>query len=328
MRVLVTGGTGFVGSRLAIRLIKRGYEVRVLARKEIPKTDCLKKLGIEIFLGDITNKSSMNKAVKNVELVYHLAAVLREIAISNEVYWDVHVGGTRNVLEASIQENVERFVHCSTVGVHGHISNPPADEFYPCNPGDIYQKTKCEGEKLAFRYFHEEGLPGVVVRPCAIYGPGDTRLLRLFKSIYHQKFVMIGKGDVSYHLTYIDDLIDAFELCGKKKEALGQIYIIGGNESPSLNELVEVIAKALDVPVPRKRFPFLWPVWLASWICEAVCKPLGIEPPLFRRRVDFFRKNRSFDISKAKKELGYNPKVDLKTGIKITADWYKKEGWL
>lgn len=328
MRVLVTGGTGFVGSHLALRFIKRGYDVRVLTRKKTLETNYLNKLGIEICFGDITKKSSVKKAVKDVALVYHLAAVLREIAIPDKVYWDVHVGGTQNILDASIRENVERFVHCSTVGVHGHISNPPADESYPYNPGDIYQKTKCEGEKLALRYFNEKGLPGVVVRPCGIYGPGDTRLLKLFKSIYHQKFVMIGKGDVSYHLVYIDDLIDAFELCGQKKEALGEIYIIGGNEAPSLNKLVKVIADALDMLVPRKRFPFFWPVWLASWICEGVCKSLHIEPPLFRRRVDIFRKNRAFDISKAKRELNYEPKVDLETGIEITANWYKKESWL
>lgn len=313
---------------MATRLIKRGHKVRVLARKETPKTGYFKQLGMELSIGDITDKDSVKEAVKDVELVYHLAAVLRKVALPERVYWDVHVGGTRNVLEASTQENVDRFVHCSTVGVHGHIANPPADETYPYNPGDVYQKTKCEGEKLALEYFREKGFPGVVVRPCGVYGPRDTRLLRLFKFIYHQKFVMIGRGDVSYHLTYIDDLVDAFELCGQKKEALGEVYIIGGNESPSLNELVEAIAKALSVPVPRKRFPFFWPVWLASWICEAACKPLGVEPPLFRRRVDFFRKNRAFDISKARKELGFDPKIDLETGIKITADWYKKEGWL
>jgi len=84
----------------------------------------------------------------------------------------------------------------------------------------------------------------------------------------------------------------------------------------------------LDVPIPTKRFPFVWPVWLAGWVCEAVCKLWRIEPPLFRRRVDLFRKNRAFDTSKAKRELGFEPKFDLETGIKTTADWYKKQGWL
>jgi len=317
-----------VGNHLATRLIGRGHKVRVLARKATPKTDHLRKLGVEIYFGDITDKNSVNKAVEGVELVYHLAAAWQEIAIPKKVYWDVNVGGTQNILDACLEENVERYVHCSTTGVLGHISNPPADETYPYNPGDIYQETKCEGEKLALRYFHEKGLQGVVVRPCPIYGPGDPRMLTLFRAIYRQKFFMIGRGDVHYQQVYVDDLIDGFELCGQKKRAIGQVYIIGGKESPTLNELVSIIAEALDVPVPTRRFPFTWPVWLAGWVCEAICKPWGLKPPIFPRRVDWFRKNREFDISKAKKELGYEPKIDLKTGMKITADWYRKEGWL
>jgi nucleoside-diphosphate-sugar epimerase len=127
---------------------------------------------------------------------------------------------------------------------------------------------------------------------------------------------------------YIDDLITGFELCGEKKQAIGQIYMIGGNESPTLNELVLLIAKVLNVPKPKRRFPFVWPVWFVSWICKTICKPFGIQPPIFPRRVDWFKKNRDFDISKAKKELGYEPKIDLKTGISNTVEWYKQEGWL
>jgi nucleoside-diphosphate-sugar epimerase len=118
-----------------------------------------------------------------------------------------------------------------------------------------------------------------------------------------------------------------FELCGEKKEALGQIYNICGDEYVTLSQLVAIIAGALEVPVPRRRLPF-WPLWMASILCEGICKPLGIEPPIYRRRVDFFRKDRAFDISKAKTELGYEPRVDLKTGIKLTADWYRENSLL
>lgn len=292
------------------------------------KINYFKSLGVDIIPGDVRDKNSVKTAIKDVEIVYHLATPFRKIAIPDKVLWDVDVNGTKNLLDASIEENVYRFIHCSTVGVLGHISNPPADESYPYNPGDTYQKTKCEGEKIALKYLQDGGLSGVIIRPSGIYGPGDTRLYRLFKMIHEQTFIMIGKGDVSYHLVYIDDLIDAFELCLQKKQALGQIYIIGENESHTLKELVKNIAEVLEVPVPKTRFPFVWPVWLAGWACEAICKPFGIEPPLFRRRVDFFRKNRAFDISKAKRELGYEPKFDLVTGVRTTADWYKKEGWL
>ncbi|KCZ72305.1 nucleoside-diphosphate-sugar epimerase [Candidatus Methanoperedens nitroreducens] len=325
MRVFVTGGTGFTGGHLVQRLVKDGHEVGVLARRT-SNTESLKKLGVEIITGDITDRDLVTKAVSGFDMVYHIAAMYREGGgIAEKPFWDVNVDGTKNMLEASINANVGRFIHCSTAGVHGHVSNPPADENHPYNPGDIYQKTKIEGEKLALDYF-AKGLPGVVVRPVGIYGPGDLRFLKLFKSIQTGNFVMIGDGKVLYHLTYIDDLVEGFMLCGKKDNALGQTYIIAGDRYTSLNELVETIASSLGVKKPKIHFPFFWPVWTASLLCEAVCYPLRINPPIFRRRVDIFRKDRAFDISKARKELGYEPKVGLGEGIKKTADWYKKEG--
>lgn len=327
MRVFVTGGTGFTGGYLVKRLVKEGHEVSVLARKT-SNTESLEKLGVEITAGDITDRDLVRKAVNGCDKVYHIAAMYREGGgIGEKRFWDVNVVGTENMLEAAKNANVERFIHCSTVGVQGDISNPPADESHPYNPGDVYQRTKLEGEKRALDYF-SRGLPGVVVRPVGIYGPGDLRFLKLFKSIYTGRFVMIGDGKVLYHLTYVDDLVDGIVLCGNKKEALGQIYTIGGEKYLALNELVEIIARALDVKKPTIHFPFFWPVWVAALLCEVVCYPFGINPPIFRRRVDIFRKDRAFDISKARKDLGYRPQTSIEEGIKKTAEWYKNNGYL
>lgn len=327
MKVFVTGGTGFTGGHLVQRLVNDGHEVSALARKT-SNTELLKQLGVEIITGDVTDKDLLKKAINGFDMVYHLAAMYREGGgISEKPFWDVNVNGTKNMLEASVHANVDRFIHCSTGGVHGHIQNPPADESFPYNPGDVYQESKLEGEKLALDYF-ARGLPGVVVRPTAIYGPGDLRFLKLFKSIQTGRFVMIGNGNVLYHLVYIDDLVEGFVLCGKKDNAVGQIFIIGGERYVTMNELVEKIANSLGVKKPKIRFPFFRPVWCAALLCEIVCYPLRINPPIFRRRVDIFRKNRAFDISKAKKELGYRPQTSIEDGINKTADWYKKEGYL
>lgn len=326
MKALVTGGTGFTGRHLVARLVNEGYEVRVLARKQDPE---LEELGVELIIGDISDKAVIDKSVEGVNKVFHLAAVFREGGgIPKKVFWDVNVNATRNLLEASLQKGVERFIHCSTCGVLGHISKPPADETFPYNPGDEYQRTKCEAEKIALDYFHNKGLPGVVVRPAAIYGPGDLRFLRLFKAINDRKFIMIGRGEVFYHPVYVDDLVDGIMLCGNEKQALGEIYIIGGESYVTLNQLVTMIAEGLCVQVPKIKFPFFWPVWAASFACEIVCWPFGFSPPIFRRRVDIFRKNRAFNISKARNELGYEPKVSLEEGIKTTAEWYKNKGYL
>ena len=138
---------------------------------------------------------------------------------------------------------------------------------------------------------------------------------------------MLGSGETLNHLVYIDNLVDGYLLCTEKEEALGQTYNIADEKYITLNELVKVIAETLEVPVPKWHFP-IWPVWVVGLLCEIICKPFGIEPPLFRRRVDFFKNNRGFDITKAKKELGYLPKIDLKTGIKLTAEWYKERGYI
>mgnify|MGYP001024622387 CR=1 FL=1 len=326
MKVLVTGGTGFAGSHLVSRLISDGFEVRVIARSQ-KKAEKLKERGVEIILGDITDKDVVKEAVNGVKKVYHLAANWRTAGVPDKVYWDVNVGGTRNLLEASIRENVERFIHCSTMGVHGHVDEIPSNENTRYNPGDIYQVTKLEAEKLALNFYREKGLPVSVIRPCAIYGPGDMRLLKMFRAISKKRFIMLGSGETLYHMVYVTDLAEGFRLAADKEEAIGEPFLIGGEEYVSLNKLAEMIAREIGVSSPRIHFP-VWPVELLGTIVEKICIPLKIEPPIYRRRVLFFTKDRAFDISKAKNILGYKSKVDLKTGIKNTVKWYRDNGYL
>ncbi|MCH9007041.1 NAD-dependent epimerase/dehydratase family protein [candidate division KSB1 bacterium] len=323
-KVFVTGASGFTGGHLCRILTGRGYSVKALVRKS-SKVETLEKLGVELVYGDLANVEAQNGALKDVDTVFHVAAAYRQEGISTEQFWKVNVDGTRTLLESARDSGVKRFVHCSTVGVQGEIENPPAKETAPYKPGDHYQESKMEGEKLALRFFEEHDIEGVVVRPVGIYGPGDTRFLKLFKFINNGRFRMIGKGDVLYHLTYVEDLVDGIILAGEKDKAVGKVYTIGGNEYLKLKELVEMIAEVLGKPVPKNHLP-LKPVYVAAVVCEAICRPLGIEPPLYRRRLDFFTKDRAFDISQAKADLRYEPKVPLKEGLATTATWYKEQG--
>ena len=327
--VFVTGANGFTGSYVCKHLIQRGAHVRALVRKT-SNLDLLKGVDVELVHGDLANGAigeTLAQSLKGVDVVYHIAAVYRTEGVPKKYFWDVHVEGTRHLLEAAQRANVPRFVHCSTVGVQGEIKNPPATEDVPYAPGDVYQESKVDGEKLARKFFQEQQLPGVVVRPVGIYGPGDMRFLKLFKFIHNGKFRMLGSGKVLYHLTHVDDLARGILLAGEKKAALGEVFTIGGNGYLTLAELVERVAKALNVPAPRKSFP-VWPVWLAGLLCEILCRPFGLEPPLYRRRVEFFIKDRAFDISKAQRLLGYQPQVDLDHGLRMTADWYRTQNLL
>ena len=287
----------------------------------------LRSHGVELAAGDLRDPRSLAEAVEGIDVVYHIAALFRPENVSRRDMWEANVYGTRDLLDASISAGVGRFIHCSTVGVHGDIKDPPADESAPYGPGDYYQESKTEGERLVLRYMAEGRIPIVVFRPGGIFGPRDLRFLKLIKAIKNQRFVMLGSGKVVYQMVYIEDLVDGILRCGTKDEAIGNVYILTGDEPTTLNQLVATIAEVLGVRPPRLRFP-VTPVYLAGFLCELACKPLGINPPLYRRRVDFFRKTRAFDISKARRELDFCPKTDLKTGIRLTAEWYCANGYL
>jgi nucleoside-diphosphate-sugar epimerase len=259
--------------------------------------------------------------------VFHLAAAFRQINLPKRAYWEVNCQGTRHVAEACLRREVRRLVYCSTQGVHGHIRDVPGHEGSPIAPEDYYQQTKHEGE-LALWEVARQGLEATVIRPMGIYGPGDPgRFLMLFRAVRRGRFLMFGDGETCYHPCYIDSLVDAFELAAGHPKAVGETYLIGDDRYVSLNELVRTVAASLGQEARIVYLPFA-PLWIASALCEAVCMPLRIEPPLFRRRADWFRQTRAFTIDKARRELGFTPQVDLAEGLARTAAWYRANGYL
>ncbi len=326
MRVLVTGATGFTGGHLARTLAACGCAVRALVR-DPGRAESLSRDGIEIVRGDLRDAGSLADAVRGVELVYHIAATYREAGIPADAYRTINALAVRHLVEAAAGARVRRVVHCSTVGVHGDIERPPATEQAPLKPGDVYQETKLEGERLARETGQRLGIEVTIARPSGIYGPGDRRLLKLFRGVVRRRWVTLGSGEIYYHLTYIDDLVEGFRLCGEHPAAANDTFILAGPEVSTLNELVAAIAEVAGVAPPRTHLP-VWPFWAAGALCEAVCVPLRLEPPIYRRRVDFFTKSRAFDISHAKAAIGYAPRVGLREGIARTLNWYRQHGWI
>jgi dihydroflavonol-4-reductase len=327
VRVLVTGATGFTGGHLARALKARGHEVWAMVR--MPQAAAhLADAGILLTIGDLARPEALPHAVKGgFDVIYNIAALYRQAGLPDSVYHQVNATAVGQLIEAAAAAGVRRVVHCSTVGVHGDIARPPASEDAPLGPGDVYQVSKVEGERIAREAAARTGVEVVIARPSGIYGPGDRRLLKLFRAVARRRFVILGDGKIFYHLTYIDDLVEGFRLCGEVPRAAGRTYILAGGEVPTLNDLVAMIARDAHVPAPSLHVP-VWPFWIAGAACEAICAPFGIEPPLYRRRVDFFTKSRAFDISRARQELGYQPSVDLREGIHRTLEWYRAQGWI
>ena len=157
-----------------------------------------------------------------------------------------------------------------------------------------------------------------MVRPAGIYGPGDTRFLKLFKAIHKGRFFMVGSGETLWHPVYIDDLCQGIMLAGTHQAAPGGTYILASAQYNTLNEVAAEVARAVGKPPAKRRLP-LWPFTFGARVCETVCAPFGIDPPLHQRRVAFFTKNRAFSIDRARTVLGYAPRFDIEQGFRRTA---------
>ena len=325
MKILVTGGTGFTGKALVRRLLDDGHQVVALDYKEGLKTEELRQWGAEVVIGTVTDRECVKRCMQGVEIVQHLAAAFRELNVPESHYDHVNVDGTRICLEEAHAAGVKKFIYCSTCGIHGNVKDPPTDEDHNIAPADYYQSTKYKAEPVCLDFMKQTGMPVTILRPSAIYGPGDPeRFQMIFRRVARGRFPMFGSGKTLYHPVYIDNLVDAFVLAMDLNKGNGEAYLIADEEYVSIEDLVQRIGRALDVDVKIKHYP-IWPVIIAGHVCEKICTPLRITPPIFPRRVDWYRQNRAFNINKAKRDLGYNPKVGLDEGLRRTGEWYRQE---
>ncbi len=308
------------------RLLARGDRVSALVRPQ-SLTEALSASGARVVAGSLSDDAAIRSLFWRADTVIHVAAVYRTAGHADAYYEEVNVVGTERLLREALHAGVSRFVHTSTIGVYGHVDSPPADESTPMAPADIYQTTKARADLLAQRYHGDYDLPVVIVRPAAIYGPGDTRHLKLFRAVARRRYAIVGSGLAYYHPVFIDDLVDGFLQALDHPSAVGQDFILAGPRFVTQNEFAAMIARHTAGAV----LPFHLPAAPVKWLgaaCEAICSPLGVEPPLHRRRVEFWTKSRAFSSAKARRALGYAPRVYVEEGVARTAAWYRQAGWL
>jgi nucleoside-diphosphate-sugar epimerase len=327
-RVLVTGATGFAGQALCRALVAEGAVVRAIARPQSDRS-ALADLPITWFTGQIYDTDTVKAATEGVEYIFHMATTYRHAGLTLKMNQLVHITGTQLLAEAALaQPGFQRFVHVSTCGVHGHIPlGVRADENAPIQPEDDYQVTKNEAEVWVRGFAASHGLPLTVLRPCALYGDGEKRFLKFFRMAAKPVLPLLGPPGYGIHLIHVDDFTGMARHAGQHPKALGEIFLCGSPEPIALERMARLIADAYGQSIRVFRVP-AWPVYEAGRICEWLCKPFGIDPPLHRRRVAFFTKNRSFDTRKVYATLDYTCQVPDATGIPALARWYVEHGWV
>jgi nucleoside-diphosphate-sugar epimerase len=329
MKLLVTGGTGFIGSHLAEEGRRRGAEVVVLGLTDRPEeqrnAELLSRLGAEVLSGSITDAELCRRAASGATHIFHLAVAMREGGKSDEFFEAINLDGTRHLLQAATMERVQRFVYCSTIGIYGHRAPGITREESPLSPGNIYERTKVAAERLVRDFAENCGLPAIVLRPADVYGPRDQRLLKMFKGVSRRRFPLFGAGKGRRHMVYVDDVVSAFFKACERQEAVGEGLIVAGPGACTLRELLQQVTEATGSGRYGFRLPLAPMLGLAA-VVEDLSAALAIDPPIYRRRMDFFHSDSEFDTSKARRILGWEPKVDLPEGIRRTLEDYRKSG--
>lgn len=317
-RVLVTGGTSFSGLHLVRSLVRDGHAVRVMTRS-LERARALLPADCEIVAGEITNRGDVVHAMEGREVVYHLADSAGERVTHSRDHWRINVQGTRLVMQAAMDEDVRRIVHCGTARVHGNTGPGAANEESAFRPTNAYELSKLQAERLALLFVRECALPVAVARPTWTYGADDRRFRRMMASVRRGHVVIPGTRTARVHPIHVEDLVRGLKLLATSDDAVGESFILGGPEYLSLDELITVIAGAIGVTRPQVHIPEL-STRLLVWASER----FGSFGGAMRGRLEFFTNSHVFDIGKAARVLGFEPRVAVSEGVGRTVLWEER----
>ena len=326
-RILITGATGFIGGHLARRLqLQEGARVRALVRSP-QKAAALAELGMEIAPGDITDPDAVRAAVRGADIVFHAAAWADEQG-DRDAVWAVNVGGTQHMVDAAVAEQVARFIHISSCAVYGSLQQMDIDESTPPRmSGRVYHDSKVAAEEVVFAAYRDHGLPVVVARPSQVYGPGSPQFtVRAIEAVKAGKIILVDGGKHFFKPIYIDNLIDALVLCAQVDEAVGEALNITDGYPIPWRDFFEAYGRMVGVTsFPSAPYPA---AYVYALFKEMMSKLTGKRSSINREVVKTFRSRNSFSNAKARRILGWEPKVDFEEGMRRTEAWLREQGYL
>jgi nucleoside-diphosphate-sugar epimerase len=324
MTVLVTGATGLLGSHLTELLVERGERPRVLLRPG-DSAAVLPEGAVEVHWGDIADRAAVERAVDGVDRVLHCAARTGPWGPEAE-YQSTNVLGLETLVEAALGVGVRRIVHVSSITVHGNDVRGTADETTPLrlepNP---YSRSKVAGERLLERMITERSAPVTIVRPGLIYGPRDAASFGRFAALIQQRrMIVVGSGENHIPLIFVRDAARGILQASEAEQALGEAYLLVNDEPVTQNDYLGAIAAELGVPPPGRHIPYR-PALAMGAAAEMLGRVARMRhaPPLTRYGLQVLGGENRFIIDRAKRDLGFAPRVMLAEGVRRSVEWYR-----
>lgn len=325
MKILVTGGTGFIGGYFVPMLLKKGHRVRLLVR-DVKKARNQFGEQCEYFVGDVTDKESIKGCCEDIDIVFHLVAKSgNELPTKEnfEIFRRINVCGTKNIIDEC--GDIKKFIYVSSTAAMGLVKDNPITEKSMCEPYLPYQVTKFEVEEL-IREKCKEGFPGIIIRPTKVYGINEREYNYLTLAMLVKKgaFLKIGSGHNYTSNIYVTDFAQALVRM-IDGGVIGETYIATSNESIDFIKSGRIIAEELDVKLKIIKVP-AWIMILAATIEEKLFTMMGKKPIVTKRNILMTIQDRVYDISKIKQDTGYAPEIAMEQGIRTVIRWYKEKG--
>lgn len=321
LHFFVTGATGFVGRHFLESALGSGHRVTALVRTRKPSIESFfldsHPDAIEFVRADLLDIDTYRGSLDGCDVLMHIASAFAESDVDDSYFDKINVDGTNLLATAAAEAGVKRLVYCSTAGIHGQRIPGIVDEESPLNPYNAYETSKVGAERVIREVAQQSGAAFTIVRPSSIYGPYDNRLEKLYRSAEKGRFPLFGKGNGRRHMVYAADLAEALLAASALDSAAGEEIIIAGPDAKPLSEMLDILARCLNRRSCGPSLP-LKPMLIAAGLVEDTCRLFNIDPPIYRRRMDFYLNDIEFDCSKAKRILGWHPRTDLETGFRKT----------